>query len=109
MADEGKLGIIAGAGALPRLIVAAARRQGRPVFIAGFKGQTDAATLQEAPHLLTRLGRAGAVVEALRREGVRDVVTAGGITRPTLAELRPDWYTARFFARLASDRMAGQG
>ena len=109
MSDEGKLGLLAGAGALPKLIIAEAARRNRPIFVVGFSGHVDPAILENTPHIFARPGRAGAILRALRHENVTDLVMAGGIRRPSLAELRPDWYAARFLARLGRSMLGDDG
>ncbi|MEO1190149.1 MAG: UDP-2,3-diacylglucosamine diphosphatase LpxI [Pseudomonadota bacterium] len=99
-AADGPLGVIAGAGALPRKVIAAAERQGRPCLVVGFAGHTDEETLAAAPSFLSRLGAAGSIVKRLRAEGVRDVVMAGAIRRPSLLQLKPDLFTARVLTRI---------
>lgn len=94
-----KLGILAGGGVLPRRLISAARAQGREVFVIAFNGQTDAETTAEVPHLWVRLGAAGEALEALRNAKCEELVMGGGIRRPSLLELRPDWRAAKFFAK----------
>jgi DUF1009 family protein len=102
----GRLGILAGGGALPRRLVEAGRAQGRDVFVLAFDGHTDPATTEGVEHAWVRLGAAGTAVERLRGAGVVDLVMAGPVRRPSLAELRPDFYAARFLARIGA-RMFG--
>ncbi len=104
-----KLGVLTGAGSLPKLIIAEALRNERPVFAIAFNGYTDPDTVTGIPHAWFRLGNAGAVLKTLRREGVRDVVFAGAIRRPTVTELRPDLYTIKFFARLGWRALGDDG
>lgn len=94
------LAIAAGAGPLPRRLIAACRNRAVPVLVLAFEGQTDAETAQGVPHLWSRLGAAGSLVDRLARDGVRRIVLAGSFRRPGLMELRPDWATARLLPRL---------
>jgi DUF1009 family protein len=109
MPPNGKLGVIAGAGSLPRQIIAEAIAQGRSVFVVAFTGHCDPATVENMPHRWFRLGQAGAVLKELRRQSVHDIVMAGAIRRPSLAELRPDFYTIRFYARLGVKGLGDDG
>ena len=86
----GRLGILAGGGALPRRLIEACRAQGREVYVIAFEGQTDPQTATMAEHLWTRLAAAGEILEALREKGVSEIVLAGPVRRPSLAQLRPD-------------------
>lgn len=101
-----KLGILAGAGELPLRIIEACRAAERPFFVLAFEGSADPAILAGVPHAWIRLGAAGEGLRLLRENGVEEVVMAGGVQRPSLLQLRPDWRTAKFFAR-ASYRALG--
>ena len=96
----GKLGILAGTGDLPRRVIEACQAAGRPFFVLGFTGETDNETLAGLPHAIIRLGAAGDGFRLLREAGVEELVFAGGIKRPTVMSLRPDWRAAKFFARI---------
>ena len=95
----GTLGIVAGGGALPRQVIEACRRDGREVFVVAFEGHTEAATVEGVEHVWVRLGAATEAFEPLRASGARDLVLAGPIRRPSLAELRPNKQVAKFFAK----------
>ena len=94
-----KLGILAGGGDLPRVLVQTCHSMQRDVFVVAFEGQADPELTEDIPHLWARLGAAGKVIDCLRKEGVEELVFAGSIRRPSLAELRPDWRAAKLFAK----------
>jgi len=96
----GCLGIIAGGGDIPRLLLHACDAAGQDVFIVGFEGQTDPEIMEGRNYMMTRLGAAGQIFNTLKAHGVNDLVMIGYIRRPSLAELKPDMRTAQFFARL---------
>ncbi|MBF0249471.1 MAG: UDP-2,3-diacylglucosamine diphosphatase LpxI [Alphaproteobacteria bacterium] len=85
-----RLGLLAGGGELPRLILDACRRSGREVFVVAFKDQCDPETVQGVDHAWMRLGAAGSTIRALKDHGVGELVMAGRIRRPSLAGLMPD-------------------
>jgi DUF1009 family protein len=91
-----KLGIVAGGGDLPGILVRACRAAGRPFFVVALKGLADPAQLAGAPHAWARLGRMGAIVRVLRHEGVRDLVFVGPVKRPSPLRLMPDLRALRF-------------
>ncbi len=93
-----KLGIIAGRGELPLAIRRACEREGRPFFVAAIKGCGEHVTqgLASEDFAVTRLDKAGAALAALRLAGVNELVLAGGVDRPALWSLRPDWTSLRF-------------
>ncbi len=98
MAD--KLGIIAGSGDLPRMLIEACRASGRECHVIALEGHADPDVVKDVPHDWLRLGAAGKAIEIGRTLKVRDVVLAGGIERPSLSSLRPDWRTLQFIAKL---------
>ncbi|HEY0525396.1 MAG TPA: UDP-2,3-diacylglucosamine diphosphatase LpxI [Stellaceae bacterium] len=106
---DAKLGILAGSGELPVRLIDACRSVQRPFFVLAFEGEADPAVLAEVPHAWVRLGAAGEGLERLRREGVSELVLAGGVRRPSLRSLRPDWRAAKFFARIGYRALGDDG
>ncbi len=103
------LGILAGKGELPARLIAACRAAGRPVFVLAFEGQTDPSLVEGVAHGWCRLGAAGTAFKLLRENGVQDLVMAGRMTRPSLAELRPDLRATRFFAKVGVKALGDDG
>jgi len=99
--ERPRLAIVAGGGPLPRRVIEACRRRGRAVLVVGLDGQTDPETVPEGPpHLWSRLGSAGSLVDRLAASGIAEICLVGAIRRPGLAELRPDWKTAMLLGRI---------
>lgn len=98
-----KLGILAGGGDLPRVLIQSCRDNARDVFVIAFDGQADDDLVAEddIPHLRARLGAAGTIIKKLHEENVEELVFAGSIRRPSLSELRPDWRATRILASKA--------
>ena len=104
-----KLGILAGAGELPLRIIEACRAASRPIFVLAFEGSADPDRLAGLPHAFVRLGAAGEGLRLLHENGVEELVMAGAVRRPSLASLRPDWRTAKFFARVGLAALGDDG
>jgi DUF1009 family protein len=104
-----KLGIIAGGGAVPGQLIQAARSQGRDCFVLAIKNSTDPSLLEGVDHAWLRLGQLGSALALLHEKNVMDVVMSGPVRRPSLAEMRPDWRTARFFARIGLKALGDDG
>lgn len=102
-----KLGIIAGNGVLPRLLISAARQEQRDVFVLAIKDHADNETVLDVAHKWVRLGASGEGIAALKNAGCLDIVFAGGIKRPSLSELRPDWRALKFLARTGKAFFSG--
>ena len=105
----GRLGIIAGSGELPRRLVECCRAEGREVFVLALEGAAEPATVRDAPHAWCRLGAAATGLALLRENRVSELVLAGGIRRPSLAALRPDWRAAKLFARIGYRALGDDG
>ena len=85
-----KLGIVAGSGRLPVLLVEACRAAGREYFVLAIEGHAEAERFADPPGAWIRLGEAGKGIDILRAETVEELVFAGTVRRPSLTELRPD-------------------
>jgi DUF1009 family protein len=101
------LGIIAGGGHLPGQVAAAARAEGREVFIAAIEGFAEPAVVAPFAHQFFRLGAIGAIRQALRAQGCAEVVMIGPVKRPSLLALRPDAEGAKLLARVGRAAFAG--
>ena len=104
-----KLGILAGGGELPEIIVQACKTQGREFFVVAFEGQASNHAFVDEPHEWVRLGAAGKTVDLLRKAAVEELVMAGSIYRPPMSALRPDIWAARFFARFGAEAFGDDG
>jgi UDP-2,3-diacylglucosamine hydrolase len=104
-----RLGIVAGAGALPRRLVQACRDAGRDVFVLALEGAAEPETVIDVPHAWCRIGAAARGLKLLHQNGVEELVLAGGVRRPSLAALRPDWRAAKLFARVGYRALGDDG
>jgi DUF1009 family protein len=59
------------------------------------------------PHVWVRLGAAGRTIAELKKAGVTDLVMAGPVRRPTIAELGLDWRGMQLFARIGKRAALG--
>jgi DUF1009 family protein len=82
-----RLAVLAGRGPLPAQVVAAARAQGKDVFVLAFEGETEPALVRNVPHRWLPLGAIGRAIEALHAAQVKDVALIGSVRRPSLASL----------------------
>ena len=94
-----KTGIIAGAGDLPRHLAQLCLETGRDPFVILLEGQAREADYAGFAGAVYRLGAAGAIIKRLRSEGVQAIVLAGPVKKPSLATLRPDFWSACFLLR----------
>jgi len=100
-----KLGLIAGNGKFPFLVLDAARAQGYDVVVAAIKEEafpeisdSGAASI----HWLS-LGELSKLIEMFQREGVRRAVMAGQVKHKQIfSSIRPDWRLAKLLLSLTT-------
>lgn len=92
-----KLGIFAGGGVLPRLLISHCQNNNIVPYVVGFEGQTDAETFDGVEHIQTRIAASGSILKWLRQHDVHDAVFIGAIKRPLLRSMIPDFTTLCFF------------
>src|SRR5213595_3469195 len=99
-----KLGIIAGNGRFPFLVLDAARAQGYEVVVAAIKEETSPKIESRgaAVHWLS-LGELSKLIETFRREGVTRAVMAGQVKHKQIfSSIRPDWRLAKLLLSLTT-------
>ena len=102
-----KLGLIAGNGRFPFLLLDAARAAGREVVVAAIKEETDAAMNERAArdscvtvHWLS-LGELSRLIETFQHAGVTEAVMAGQVKHKQIfSSIRPDWRLAKLLLNL---------
>ena len=101
-----KLGMIAGGGMMPVEIIKHCNDTGREIFVVGIEPYAKEDELKDAPHVFCTMGEVGKMLKAFEKTGVREIVLAGGIKRPSFKELIPDWEGAKLMAKLALKKMS---
>jgi len=94
---------------LPRRVIESCRAAGREVFVLALEGAADHATVESVPHAWCRIGAAATALDLLRANAVGDLVLAGGVHRPSLAALRPDWKATKILARIGYRALGDDG
>jgi hypothetical protein len=98
-----KLGLIAGNGKFPFLVLDAARAQGLDVVVAAIKEETFPEIEQRGAasvHWLS-LGELSKLIETFKREGVERAVMAGQVRHKQIfSSIRPDWRLAKLLLSL---------
>jgi DUF1009 family protein len=100
-----KLGLIAGNGKFPFLVLDAARAQGYEVIVAAIKEETFPEIESHgasAVHWLS-LGELSKLIETFQHEGVRRAVMAGQVKHKQIfSSIRPDWRLAKLLVSLTA-------
>ncbi|MFN9002676.1 MAG: LpxI family protein [Alphaproteobacteria bacterium] len=104
-----KLGIIAGMGELPRVLIEACESSGRPFYVLAIEEAAEEETVIRAHGNYTwiRLGAIGKALDILTREGVTELVMAGRVVRPRISALRPDLKATKLLAKVGSHLLSG--
>ncbi len=104
---EGPLGVIAGGGGLPLRVAEAVAASGRPVVVAVLQDHGDVAAFGAFPARAFRWGLAATLLAWLKDQGVRQVVLAGTVSRPSILSLRPDAAGVKLLARVGRAAFTG--
>jgi len=107
MTNDSRLGLIAGNGRFPFLLLDAARAHGLVVVVAAIKEETDpeidaraAADPNVHVHWLS-LGELSRLIETFQAEGVSRAVMAGQVKHKQIfSSIRPDWRLAKLLLNL---------
>ena len=102
-----KLGLIAGNGRFPFLLLDAARAEGLTVVVAAIKEETDPEIDRRSEadagitvHWLS-LGELSRLIETFKQEGVAKAVMAGQVKHKQIfSSIRPDWRLAKLLLNL---------
>jgi DUF1009 family protein len=98
---KAKIGLVAGRGVYPRLVLDGAKTQGVPLAVAAFLGETEARVAARGqPTEWLRVGQLGKLISFFKKVGVQEVIFAGQITPKRLFDLRPDWKALWILAKL---------
>jgi len=108
MTSSGTLGLIAGNGRFPFLLLEAARAHGLRVVVAAIREETDPEMDERARldpegvrvHWMS-LGELSKLIETFQREGVTQAVMAGQVKHKQIfSSIRPDWRLAKLLLNL---------
>ncbi len=105
MSANEKLGLIAGNGKFPFLVLDAACAQGYEVVVAAIKEETfpDIESHGAAAVHWLSLGELSKLIETFQREGVRRAVMAGQVKHKQIfSSIRPDWRLAKLLLSLTT-------
>src|SRR5437899_4286176 len=100
-----KLGLIAGNGSFPLLLLDAARAQGAQVVVAAIKEETSPLIENRgaaAVHWMS-LGELSKLIDTFKREGVSTAIMAGQVKHKQIfSAIRPDWRLAKVLLTLGT-------
>ena len=83
------IGLIAGAGSVPKEVAEAIVASGHSVHVIALRNIADA-DFAQIPHTVVGLGQLGRMLRTLRVHGCGKLIMSGGLERPDLLSLLPD-------------------
>ena len=105
MAEPEKLGLIAGNGRFPLLVLDAARARGLDVVVAAIQEETFPEIEQHgaaAVHWMS-LGELSKLIDTFKREGVTRAIMAGQVKHKQIfSSIKPDWRLAKLIMSLTT-------
>src|SRR4051795_4101493 len=100
-----RLGLIAGNGRFPFLVLNAAKARGMEVVVAAIKEETFPEIEKEgaaAVHWMS-LGELSKLIDTFKREGVTQAIMAGQVKHKQIfSSIRPDWKLAKLLMSLGT-------
>jgi len=100
---KGKLGLIAGNGSFPFLVLDAARAQGFNVIVAAIKEETfpEIESHGAAAVYWLSLGELSRLIDTFKNEGISRAIMAGQVKHKQIfSSIRPDWRLAKLLLNL---------
>lgn len=107
-----KLGIIAGGGSIPKMLIEECIRQNQDFAVMAIEGNAEKDLLshhKNISHKWIRIGQAGSGFKFFKDEQVEDVVMIGTIKRPSIFDIVPDLRTTAFFAKVGAKALGDDG
>ena len=109
-AKQKKLGIIAGGGVLPQILIKHCQQTQREYFVLAIENNADKSIFSDdIPHKWIRIGQAGSGFKLMHEQNIEEIVMIGTIHRPSFSDLVPDLRTAAFFARIGLKSIGDDG
>ena len=95
-----KLAIIAGNGSIPFYLVEECKTKGREYCLIIIDGHGKELSEKYKPDLIVSLSKMGKAIKYVKKLNIKDIVMVGGVERPSLRNIIPDLWTAKFLAKL---------
>jgi UDP-2,3-diacylglucosamine hydrolase len=104
-AGKDRIGLIAGNGKFPFLVLDAARAQGHEVVVAAIKEETSPEIESHGATSVywLSLGELSRLIETFKKEGVKRAIMAGQVKHKQIfSSIRPDWRLAKLLLSLST-------
>lgn len=102
-----KIGVIAGGGSAPKLIINNLRSQKIKYFVIAINGNADPSVLKEYDHEFVDIGEFKKVLNILKNHSISHISFIGGIKRPSLSSVKLDSESALFMTKFSLKKFTG--
>ena len=97
-----KLAIIAGNGSIPFYLIEECKKIGREYCLIIIEGHGKELSEKYDPDYIVSLSKMGRAVKYVKSMGIKHILMVGGVTRPSLKNILPDLWTAKFLTTISS-------
>ena len=97
-----KLAIIAGNGSIPFYLIEECKKIGREYCLILIEGHGKELSEKYNPDYVVSLSKMGRAVKYVKNLGIQHILMVGGVTRPSLKNILPDLWTAKFLTTISS-------
>ena len=97
-----KLAIIAGNGSIPFYLIEECKKVGREYCLIIIEGHGKELSEKYDPDYIVSLSKMGRAVKYVKNIGIKHILMVGGVTRPSLKNIIPDLWTAKFLTTISS-------
>ena len=97
-----KLAIIAGNGSIPFYLIEECNKIGREYCLIIIEGHGKELSEKYDPDYIVSLSKMGRAVKYVKNIGIKHIVMVGGVKRPSLKNIIPDLWTAKFLTTISS-------
>ena len=97
-----KIAIVAGNGDLPALVIEKCIQLGKPYFLIIIKDHGEDTMNKFKCDYILKLNQIGKAIKILKNNKINEIIMIGSIKRPSLRDIIPDLWTARFLAKIAN-------
>lgn len=94
-----RIGLIAGAGDLPHVVIEGARQSGDEIFVAPLSGFATAAEF-DTPAREFGFGQIGGLIKYLKKQNCSHISFAGNVRRPDFSQIKPDFRGVRLLPKV---------
>lgn len=94
-----KVGLIAGEGDFPLEVAQSISQKNIEVFIVALKNIASK-DIERYPHIWVRMGQIGRAIQALKENNCEELILIGGVKKPNVWLLKPDFGALKLFFKL---------